>query len=275
MRVFVKLLVVVLFLFVLFKTQYERARPKVYDCVLFFNEPELLEIRLSELYKSVDKFVIVETIENFQGKFKPLYFEENRHLFKKFEDKIVHIALKERVQTNDPWERKAFQRNQIMRGLRGCKDSDIVMLSNTDEIVKAKKIKELIAPLVRGDAPAMCAKQRTYTYFLNRFEGIERGSVVTTYAHLKSVTPHEIRRQKGSFLTVDDGGWHFRNVGGLQRVLSKIVASTNAHCMDEEKKDPNYLREQMEKGPFETIDLSFPKHVVQNKVRFREIGLIR
>ena len=92
-RAFFKLLVVLVLSLVLFVTTYERARPKVYDCVLFFNEPELLEIRLNELYDSVDKFVIVETIENFQGKLKPLYFEENRHLFKKFEDKIIHIAL--------------------------------------------------------------------------------------------------------------------------------------------------------------------------------------
>src|SRR3989304_5300235 len=148
MRVFFKLSIILFIVGAFFVNSYEKSRPKVYDCVLFFNEPELLEIRLNELYKSVDKFVIVETIENFQGKLKPLYFEENRHLFKKFEDKIIHIALKERVNTNDPWDRKAFQRNQILRGLKQCRKQDIILFSDMDELTTCKGRRQLRSRLV-------------------------------------------------------------------------------------------------------------------------------
>ena len=51
---------------------------KIYDCFLFFNELEILDIRLHELYDHVDKFVLVESLETFRGKQKPLYFTENR-----------------------------------------------------------------------------------------------------------------------------------------------------------------------------------------------------
>src|SRR3972149_880785 len=101
MKIYFKLFFALFFLLVLSFTTYEKTRPKIYDCVLFFNEPELLEIRLNELYPHVDKFVIVETIENFQGKLKPLYYEENKFLFEKFADKIIHIPLKERIVTHD------------------------------------------------------------------------------------------------------------------------------------------------------------------------------
>ena len=52
---------------------------KVYDCFLFFNELDLLEIRLNELNDVVDKFVIVESTESFSKKKKPLYFQENNN----------------------------------------------------------------------------------------------------------------------------------------------------------------------------------------------------
>ncbi len=42
--------------------------PKVYDCFTFFNELELLEIRLNELSSVVDKLVLVEATKTFQGK---------------------------------------------------------------------------------------------------------------------------------------------------------------------------------------------------------------
>jgi len=38
---------------------------KIYDCVLFFNELETLELRLEILNDIVDKFVIVESTVTF------------------------------------------------------------------------------------------------------------------------------------------------------------------------------------------------------------------
>ena len=50
----------------------------VYDCFIFFNELDLLEIRLNELKDVVDKFVIVESTETFSKKKKKLYYDENK-----------------------------------------------------------------------------------------------------------------------------------------------------------------------------------------------------
>ncbi|OGN54644.1 MAG: hypothetical protein A2098_03915, partial [Chlamydiae bacterium GWF2_49_8] len=272
MKLFLKLLSPLFLLFMFALSVYEKGRPKIYDCVLFFNEPELLEIRLNELYESVDKFVIVETIENFQGKLKPLYFEENRHLFKKFEDKIIHIALKERVNTNDPWERKAFQRNQILRGLKQCRKQDIILFSDMDEIVKAKALKEIKSLLVSGKYDVVGTRQKKYTYFLNRFAALSPGTVATTAAYLKKATPQQLRRRKGAVYQIENAGWHFAHIGGIQRVLSKIYASAYADQMDEEKKDAQFLAQEMEKGVFEKIDETFPKYVQENEGRYREIG---
>ncbi len=40
----------------------------IYDCFTFFNELELLEVRLHELSGVVDKFVLVETTQTFTSR---------------------------------------------------------------------------------------------------------------------------------------------------------------------------------------------------------------
>ena len=66
---------------------------KIFDVFLFFNELDLLEIRLNMLYPFVDYFVINEATQTFFGSDKPLYYLENKERFKKFEDKIVHNII--------------------------------------------------------------------------------------------------------------------------------------------------------------------------------------
>ena len=63
----------------------------IYDCFTFFNEFDLLEIRLNELDSVVDKFVLVEATKTFSGLDKPLYFNENKNKFNKFEGRF-HIG---------------------------------------------------------------------------------------------------------------------------------------------------------------------------------------
>ena len=84
--------VLLLFCFNLFAVP----EPKVYDCFNFFNELDILDIRLHELNDVVDKFVLIESVETFTGKSKPLFYNDNKERFKKFEDKIIHIIIRAR-----------------------------------------------------------------------------------------------------------------------------------------------------------------------------------
>ena len=50
----------------------------VYDCFQFFNELDILKLRLHIMDPVVDRFVISEATETFSGNPKPLYYEENK-----------------------------------------------------------------------------------------------------------------------------------------------------------------------------------------------------
>ena len=65
----------------------------IFDCFTFFNELDILEIRLNEMAPMVDRFVLVEARKTFQGADKPLYFDQNKARFTPFLDKIEHVIV--------------------------------------------------------------------------------------------------------------------------------------------------------------------------------------
>lgn len=69
----------------------------IFDAFSFYNELDLLEIRLHELSDVVDFFVLVEATRTHSGRFKPLYYKMNRHRFSHFNDKIIHIIVDDEV----------------------------------------------------------------------------------------------------------------------------------------------------------------------------------
>ena len=147
---------------------------KIYDAFLFFNELDILDLRLNLLNKFVDKFVIVESTVTFSGKNKKLFFDENKDRFKQFEDKIIHIIIDDTpdeflsinyiddVKTTKDifknkilkylsestgwsrdqkqWGREIYQREYIIMGLFDCSDEDMIIISDVDEIPNPEEI---------------------------------------------------------------------------------------------------------------------------------------
>ena len=62
---------------------------KVYDCFPFFNELDILEVRLQELWDTVDNFIILEASTTYVGNPKSYLFDENKDRYAKYMDKII------------------------------------------------------------------------------------------------------------------------------------------------------------------------------------------
>ena len=119
---------------------------KIYDCFIYFDEDLLLDIRLNILDKFVDKFVIVESTVNHQGKSKKLHFDIKK--YKKFEHKVNYIIVDDTPDNiKKPHEGgeslvERHQRNSIMKGLKNANDNDLIILSDVDEIPNLNKLNE-------------------------------------------------------------------------------------------------------------------------------------
>ena len=128
---------------------------KIIDCFIFYNELTLLNYRLNILYDIVDFFIIVEARQTHRGKSKILFYNENKMLFEKFHNKIIHIIvdlpyihphvnyknnkpfqLLNYNQNGDQWLNEAFQRDSIKHGLDkiSLNNEDYIIVSDLDEI---------------------------------------------------------------------------------------------------------------------------------------------
>ena len=114
----------------------------IFDCFTFFNELEILAIRLNEMSPVVDRFVLVEAKRTYQGQPKPLYYNDNKYLFKQYQKKLIHIVtdFPDNIPNYYPkksaaWRREYFQRDQIALGLKSAKKNDLVIVADVDEII--------------------------------------------------------------------------------------------------------------------------------------------
>lgn len=254
------------------------SKPKIYDCFLFFNELELLEIRLNEMYDYVDHFVLVECYESFQGNPKSLYYSENKHLFSKYADKIIHVIVNDLIPGKSPWPREEFQRNQITRGLKHCSNEDIIIISDMDEIIRGEDVERLIANLYAYRLEAVSANLRFYRWYLNRQSKESpfwNGPVVTTAKVLKRNSPEQMRKKRGEMLIVHDAGWHFSNMGGLAKYTAKLASFSHPEVNIPEARDPvriyKGIQETLELVP---IDETFPRLVQEQQTNYIRWGFI-
>ena len=104
-----------------------------WDCFLFFNELDLLELRLLTLDSVVDRFVVVESDITHSGRRKPLFFKDNRNRFSRWLHKIEHYVPKNHPVSSDPWTNERWQRDRIADVLRPS-PQDIITYGDADEI---------------------------------------------------------------------------------------------------------------------------------------------
>lgn len=212
----------------------------IYDCFTFFNELDILEIRLRELYDVVDRFVLVEATHAHKGDSKPLHFAANRQRFAQYGDKIIHIVagdLPEGEGAAAIWRREMTQRQCILRGLLEAKDNDVVLVSDVDEIPRRSCI-----PRELPDDVVLTYDQTLYYYNVNtRCTNLRwRGTRAATAANVRALTPDGLRwcvMPRGDYprlLIAENAGWHFSYFGNAEHIRTKMRSFLHQELVNEE-----------------------------------------
>ena len=114
----------------------------ILDCVTYFDEETILEIRLNVLYKYVTKFIITEGAYDHRGNRRKLNF--NLEKYSKFKDKIIYLPVENFPNLSDPWNMLEYQRNYSMNEIEKFDDETLILISDVDEIPNPNKIKEFL-----------------------------------------------------------------------------------------------------------------------------------
>ena len=202
---------------------------KTYDLLPFFNELDILEMRLQELWNTVDHFVITESNLSHSGKPKEYILLDNWEKFKPYADKIRHIKVEDMPETTDSWVRERHQRREGTRGLYDLQPEDIVIVGDCDEIARAE-----IVDLIKTDEN----NYDRYILFILQFQyrlnymkifqqsknaniAVARGRVFTDPQQEREYTFYWNPKPPNT-VHVDHGGWHFTYYGDDAHAIKKI-----------------------------------------------------
>ena len=224
----------------------------IYDCFVFFNELDLLEIRLNELYDVVDRFVIIEGENTFQGKPKSLYYLENKERYSKFEDKIIHIIIpKEKLNNTNAWDNERLSFNTCFE-IENLKDEDILMVSALDEIPSNNSVKTAINKTPCHVELHACFFYLNTNYFHNMSTNWY-GTIIYKVSELKEIISDDklpdiydikqIHQYKTN--TSIRGGWHFSFVGDGKNAMEKVNAYSHSEYNYLDENFYTYMRENL------------------------------
>lgn len=145
-------------------------KTRILDAFIFYNELDLLEIRLAELADVVDRFILVEAKRTFTGKPKPLFYADNRERFAAWHTKIQHIVIDfpDALPTDaaTAWTREHLQREALSQGFGHESPDDLVMISDVDEIPRAKFVRQCLSSRQRGNT-LFCLEAKVFNYTLD------------------------------------------------------------------------------------------------------------
>ena len=200
----------------------------VYDCFTFFNELDLLEIRLEEMAPAVDVFVLAEAPVTFQGQPKPLHFLANRDRFRRFLPRIRHIVVEDMPAGGTSWGREHHQRNALRRGLADAAPDATVLVSDVDEVLRPAAV-----AAARARAAFCFFATDLHLYFLDRAAGPWMKAYAAPATEIAAIpcltTPRAeeavwlaARQLDPARHVIPDAGWHFTWTGGIDRMLEKL-----------------------------------------------------
>lgn len=205
----------------------------VIDAFTFNDELDLLECRLRTLDAHVDKFVLVESTRNFQGRSKELWYLDHRDRFAAWHDKIVHVPVYDGPEPGgDPggvgsplfMVRENHQRAAIARGLYDLRPADdaVVLVGDVDEIPNPEAFEEAAYHLASGERVVELLAT-TYVWAIDwRYPGPWR---CTTAAHASHADPTGMREARGTGVPeIVGGSWHFTWQGGVEACWAKMNA---------------------------------------------------
>ena len=262
---------------------------KIIDCVTFFDNNFIFEIRYNILVNYVDYFVICESKFDHTGRPKKQNF-----LFKSEYDarKIKYILLDKPFPKNaDRWQNQAIQRDYILQNLDFASDEDFIFFSDPDEIIKPELLNNFDLKKKYG-----IFLQNCFNYKLNLFNPYEspwEGPRVAKKKNLKSI---DFMRQKilaknlkYSFLRIDkeksiqlfyNAGWHFNNLMTPKDISLKLKTFAHKEFSGNEFSSTEVIKEKIEKKidlfnrghsyKVVKIDKNSPKYIVDNLYKFKE-----
>ena len=239
---------------------------------MYFDEEQVLDLRLNVLYKNVDYFVIVESIYNHKGEKRNLLFDTKK--FQQFRNKIIYLIHEKIPETVEPINsddeeneknrkyimnalyRENAQRNFIINGLKDADEDDLILISDVDEIPKLSSLN-----LGQINNEIILFKQDMFYYKYNLKLPNFKWTGTKAVKKRKLISPQWLRNIKdrkypfyrldtifsdkkySNIKIINDGGWHFSNIKSPEMIEHKLRSYLHHREFDQVSLTVNEINE--------------------------------
>lgn len=272
----------------------------IYSLTPFFNELDVLEIRLAELDPVVDQFILAESPVTHSGKPKPLLLQEHWDRYEAWHHKMTYVVVDDMPEgaelrqaeefaqqiDSDHWDREKHQRRALMTGLAGIglDEEDCLFLSDLDEIPHPQVVTDCAA-MIREDPDRLLLPLLAMHVYRLRWRWRE-----STVPIARFFAPELLWRYNGDLEAVrllnaewlggsqdtDALGWHLAYMGDIatkldalaHRELDTSEHRANAAAAVAEGRD---IFDRRYRDAYECPDELMPPYVLANRDRFAHI----
>lgn len=219
-------------------------QPTVFITNQFYNEAELLDLKLNEIGLQLEKYnidwkmILVESTETFTKKPKDLYYANNKEKYP-YNDKIINYTINGKelfLPTNSPMENDFIQKRYVTKGLEEyAKSDDIVIVCDLDEIPDFRKIIPFFGNDLNNVKEIWTIQLALFYYSYNNFASFRDDRVtIFPYKLFQGIDAHRgqtnrkwMQLDKDNIITT---GWHFSYCGNAEFIHNKINNFGHSEC---------------------------------------------
>ena len=263
-------------------------KSKLLDCITFFDNNLIFEIRYNVLSEFIDYFVICESKFDHKGNPKKQNF-----IYKDYYDKqkIKYLLVDKPFPKNtNEWENQAIQREELLKQLNFADPDDYIFFSDPDEIPRPELLIDFSLKKKYGIFLQSCFNYKFNLF--NPFESPWEGTRVTKKKNLKSI---DYMRQKIKIKNLNEpfwklykeksieifknGGWHFNSLLTAEDISIKLKTFAHTEFSSPIYSDVDVIKDNIKKKRdlfkrdklYNKIDLdnSFPEYILRNKKKFK------
>ena len=260
-----------------------------FDCITFFDNNFMFDLRYNILEDVVDYFVVCESRFDHKGNEKKINFIKNKKYNLR---KIKHFILEKPFpKNNSAWQNQAIQREFLLDCTATAKPNDYILFSDPDEIPRPEILYNFELNRKYG-----IFMQKCFNYKFNVFNPHESPWEGTRICKKKDLKSIDFMRQKVksknlkyNFLRFDkeknieifnNAGWHFNNIFSAEEISLKLKTFAHSEFTGENFSSTSVIKKKIKKkiDLFERghaykkveIDDTYPEYFLKNIEKYKE-----
>ena len=217
----------------------------IYEYFSFYNEYDMLELKLLEHSPHVDRFVITESNRTYNQIEKPYRLEQHWDRYKDWHDKITYLKF-DADSLDAGWATEVAQREFGFRTVKP-EHSDIILVSDLDELMTEREF-GFVRDNVDNGQREILLRMSCYWCFADVLHE-KRHDTVAALRYHNFVNANTHRRPQKVFQHLDDpmrdtlsydGGFHFTWMGDRKQFEQKMLGSIEGYQWTKGK-DPDKM----------------------------------